>query len=131
VEGTPGERDSGSATVQILNKRQPAVAACNRDTHSSCNHVNPKSPLLAACIARDRAVSPSPPVDVSTIEPKQKMMTPTAVHQPTTTDVQTNDTTRNDDKKRKPAAKLKRYAGQGASVKSFIAQFESHAKYFQ
>jgi len=34
-------------------------------------------------------------------------------------------------KKRKPAAKLERYAGQGASVESFIAPFETHAKYFQ
>jgi len=58
-------------------------------------------------------------------------MTPTVEHQPTTTIVETNDTTGNDDKKRKPAAKLERYAGQGASVESFIAQFESHAKYFQ
>jgi len=37
----------------------------------------------------------------------------------------------NDEKKRKPAATLERYAGQGASVESFIAQFETHAKYFQ
>jgi len=58
-------------------------------------------------------------------------MTPTAAHQPPTTDVRTNDTTGNNDKKRKPAAKLERYTGQGASVESFIAQFECHAKYFQ
>jgi len=36
-----------------------------------------------------------------------------------------------DEQKRKPAAKLERYAGQGASVESFITQFETHAKYFQ
>jgi len=59
------------------------------------------------------------------------MMTPTAAHQPMMTTANTNDTIGNNDKKRKPAAKLERYAGQGASVESFIAQFESHAKYFQ
>jgi len=35
-----------------------------------------------------------------------------------------------DDKPRKPAAKLESYAGQGASLESFLAKFESHAKYF-
>jgi len=35
-----------------------------------------------------------------------------------------------DEKRRKPAAKLERYAGQGASLEFFIAQFETHANYF-
>jgi len=81
-------------------------------------------------LPRDRAVSPSPPVDVSTLEPKREPMTPTAAHQSTTTNVKTNDTTGNDDKMRKPAAKLERYMGQGASVESFIAQFESTPNIF-
>jgi len=56
------------------------------------------------------------------------MAYPAGSHQPPTADVRTNDTTENDNKKRKPAAKLVHYAGQGASVESFIAQVKSHAK---
>jgi len=81
--------------------------------------------------SRDRAVSPPAPVDVGTLEPKREPITPTAAQQITTTDTKINSPTDNDNKKRKPAAKLERYTGQGASVKSFIAQFETHAKYFQ
>jgi len=36
-----------------------------------------------------------------------------------------------EDKPRKPAAKLESYAGRGASLESFLAKFESHAKYFR
>jgi len=56
---------------------------------------------------------------------------PAVSHQSPTAEARTNDTTGKDDKKRKPAAKLERYAGQTTSVESFIFQFESHAKYFQ
>jgi len=82
-------------------------------------------------LPRDRGVSPLPPQDVSTVEPKRKTMMPTVAHQPTTANMTTNDTTGNDDTKQKPAAKLESYAGQGASLESFIAQFKSHAKYFK
>jgi len=36
-----------------------------------------------------------------------------------------------DEKRRKLAAKLESYAGQGASVELFLAKFESHATYFR
>jgi len=50
----------------------------------------------------------------------------------TTADGSEEDTTDDHDKSRKPAAnRLETYAGQGASVESFIAKFESHAKYYK
>jgi len=39
--------------------------------------------------------------------------------------------TGHDNKQRKPANKLESYTGQGASVESFLAKFENHAKYFK
>jgi len=68
---------------------------------------------------------------VGTLEPKREPATPAAVQQPPTTGAETNVPNITDEQRRKPAAKLERYGGQGASVESFIAQFETHTKYFQ
>jgi len=56
-------------------------------------------------------------VGVATLEPKREPATPAAVQQPPTTGAELNLPKITD--------------GQGASVESFIAQFETHAKYFQ
>jgi len=69
--------------------------------------------------------------DRSTPEPKGEIPTPTPAHQTKTPDNKAEAPTGHDDKQRKPAAKLESYAGQGASVESFLAKFESHAKYFK
>jgi len=54
------------------------------------------------------------------------------VHRTKTLDGKTAGTaTSHDNKPRKPATKLESYAGQEASVESFLAKFESHAKYFK
>jgi len=86
-------------------------------------------------MARERADSPPPPIGVGTtegtLEPKQEPATPAAVQQPPTTSAEMNVSKITDEQGRKPAAKLERYGGQGASVEAFIAQFETHAKYFQ
>jgi len=82
-------------------------------------------------MARERADSPPPPVGVGTLEPKRDSATPAAVQQLPTTGAEMNVHKITDEQRRKPAAKLERYGGQGASVESFIAQFETHAKYFQ
>jgi len=52
-----------------------------------------------------------------------------SAHRSKTPDDKAEVATGHDDKQRKPAAKLKKYVGQGASVESFLAKFESHAKY--
>jgi len=57
-----------------------------------------------------------------------------ADHSPTSQDPlePAKEATGNNGKSRKPAAnRLKTYAGQGACVESFIAKFESHAKYYK
>jgi len=43
-----GDATAGAPPTQTFDQRQPALAAYNRDTHNSCNHVNPKNPTLSA-----------------------------------------------------------------------------------
>jgi len=83
-----------------------------------------------------RADSPPPPVEVITLEPKREQAvlepaTRAAAQQPPTTGAEMNVPKITDEQRRKPAAKLERNGGQGASVESFIVQLETHAKYFQ
>jgi len=66
--------------------------------------------------------------DRKTSEPKPDIPTPTPTRRTKTPDEASEDVTGHDDKPRKPAAKLESYAGQGASVESFLAKFESNAK---
>jgi len=70
--------------------------------------------------------------DRSTPEPKQDIPMRTPAHRSKNSDGNKETATSHDDKPRKPAAKLESYAGQGASVESFLDKlFESHAKYFR
>jgi len=68
---------------------------------------------------------------VGTLESKREPTTPAAVQQLPTTAAEMSTPKNTDEQRKKLAAKLERYRGQGASVESFLAQFETHAKYFQ
>jgi len=82
-------------------------------------------------MARERANSQPPPTEVGTLEPKPEPATPAVVQLPPPTGAEINVPKIPDEQRKKPAAKLECYGEQGASVESFIAQFETHAKYFQ
>jgi len=69
--------------------------------------------------------------DRSTPEIKREIPPPILVHRTTIPDDKAEVAIGHDDKLRKPVAKLGRYAGQGASVESFLAKFEIHTKYFK
>jgi len=89
----------------------------DRDHTGSPFHPAPCPPLLRRK-AQQRPVRGVPP--------------PPTARPATTTDGSEEDTTSDNDKSRKPAAnRLETYAGQGASVESFIAKLESHAKYYK
>jgi len=106
--------------------RQPTT-----DTHKA--EVTTLTPRGRRYRARERADSPPPPMELGTLEPKREPAVwdpPAAVQQPPTTGTETNVPKVTDEQRRKPAAKLEQYGGQGASLESFIAQFRTHAKYF-
>jgi len=72
------------------------------------------------------------PPRVAQQRPVRDVPVPPNAQPATTTDGSEEDATGDNDKLRKPAAnRLETYAGQGASVESFIAKFESHAKYYK
>jgi len=100
-------------------RRQPMT-----ETHNAA--ITTLTPRARRYMARDRADSPPSPVDVGTLEPKREPTTPVAAQPLPTTGAEITE-----EKRRKSAANLEPYAGQGAFVESFIAQFETHAKYFQ
>jgi len=81
-----------------------------------------------------RLLSPGPPPlrrEAQQSSVRDIPLPPTA-RPATTTDGPEKEATGDNDRARKPAAnRLETYARQGASVESFIAKFESHAKYYK
>jgi len=104
--------------------RQPTI-----DIHTP--DVTTLTPRARGYIARECADNPLPPEAVGTLVPILEPATPAVVPLPPTTGAEIGVPKVSDELRRKPAAKLERYGGQGASVESFIVQFETHAKYFQ
>jgi len=83
-------------------------------------------------LSRESGEGPSRTIDRKNPEPIRDIPTPTITRRTKTPDEPAEEATGNDDKPRKPTAKwLETFAGQGASVESFLAKFESHAKYYK
>jgi len=86
-----------------------------------------------------RECDEDPPCNIERADagPVRDIPLPTTARRATTPDEPVEEATSivapgDNDKARKPAAnRLETYAGQGASVESFIAKFESHAKYYK
>jgi len=103
--------------------RQPTT-----DIHTP--DVTTLTPRARRYMARKRADISPPPKAVGSLVPLLEPATPAVVPLPTTTGAEINVPKISDKLRRKSAAKLECYRGQGASVEFFIAQFETHAKYF-
>jgi len=116
---------SSTSDSQVL---RPAIG-----THPGANTTSPRRTRRQLPDMHKASGGGLPPLaDRSMPEPKHDIPTPTPAHRTKKTDGNKAETaTSHDDKPRKPAAKLESCAGQGASVESFLAKFESHAKYFR
>jgi len=76
------------------------------DTHPAA--ITTLTPRARRYMARDRAVTPPPSVEVGTLELKRESTTPAAVQQPPTIAAEMSTLKNMDEPRKKPAAKLER-----------------------
>jgi len=116
---------SSTSDSQLL---QPVSGIYTGVTHTSPRRTQRRPTELP----RDSGEDPPRNIDRNTAGPVRDIPMPTPTRRTKTPDEPAEEATGNYDKPRKPAAnQLETYAGQGASVESFIAKFESHAKYYK